>query len=129
MGAANPLLTAAWGAKRTVGLFPHARSNRSCHPSMLKQVHGRVVVSAGGQGSPGAELRAHWTRLETGVVSPHRPDDARQLVGQGDGGAVVAPQALQPQRPSSQAVRMLAASGGEQRRAGTVDQQGPQVRV
>ena len=40
-GAANPLVTASAGQRRS-RLVPHARSNRSCHPSMRsKQVHGR----------------------------------------------------------------------------------------
>src|ERR1700688_1690587 len=88
------------GGQEVVGLFPTLGPTDRAIRRCCKQVHGRRSLRKV-RVTKRAELRAHWTRLETGVVSPHRPDDARQLVGQGDGGAVVAPQAMQPQRPSS----------------------------
>src|SRR5438034_10542712 len=41
-------------------------------------------------------------RGEVGVVLPHCPGDARQLVGEGDGRFVVAAEALEVQRPGAQ---------------------------
>ena len=44
-------------------------------------------------------------RGEVGVVLPHCPGDARELVGEGDGRFVVSAEALEVQRPGAQPVR------------------------
>jgi hypothetical protein len=72
-GAANPLVAASTAGQGRNRLVPHARSNRSCHPSMLfKQVHGRRVgVVAASQVGAVTQVRPA-TRSGCRVSTPPR---------------------------------------------------------
>ncbi len=52
-----------------------------------------------------------WGGLEVAVVLPDGPGDASELVGEGDGGLVVAELALEAQRPRAESVAVLHALG------------------
>ena len=67
--------------------------------------------------------------LEVAVVLPDGPGDAGELVGEGDGGLVVAELALEAQRPGAQAVAVLHALGVPEDRARAVDEEHAQVGV
>ena len=67
--------------------------------------------------------------LEAGFGSPHGPDDARELVGQRDGGLVVTAELLKLEGPGAQAIGSGQAMGVAEDGAGAVDEEHAEVRV
>ena len=70
---------------------------------------------------------------EVAVVTPGRPHDARELVGESDGGLVVTAAFLDIERPGAKPIERdgpaLSAAGREQYGSGSMDEQGSQVRI
>ena len=106
--------------QRDLPMQPGGESSFPCVSVSFKarlSVAVSLVVLGGGQ------------ELAVGLLTtPDRPDDASQLVGDGDGGLVVDVGLAQLVRPLAESVWLFGA-GVEQDRAGAVDQQGPQVTV
>src|SRR5262245_2031119 len=74
-------------------------------------------------------LGGHREGEEDAVVSPHRPGDASELVGQSDGGLVAAYSSLEAECPAPEAVVGLGVPGVTEDGASAVDEQHPQVGV
>ena len=68
---------------------------------------------------------------EVALVPPGSPDDACELVGEGDGGLVVAAPFLQVERPESEPIdcgsSALRGSCGYQHGSGAMDEQGSKI--
>ncbi len=82
-------------ARRVIGLPSRRSEPVRRHVVVLEAAHGELGSSSrasrsGGRGGG-----------EVDVVLPHRPGDARELVGEGDGRFVVAAEALEVQRPGA----------------------------
>src|SRR5688572_4193906 len=84
-------------AKVVIGL-PSRRSEPMCH-------HCVKLRAVAGENSPVFPPRSGGSHLpEIDVVLPDSPDDAGQLVGEGDGGFVVTAELLEVQSPGAQTV-------------------------
>src|SRR5207245_11020170 len=66
---------------------------------------------------------------EVDVVLPDSPDDAGQLVGEGDGGLVVTAQALDLKGPGTQAIRVGPRRGPPENGAGAVSEEHAEIDV
>jgi len=108
-------------AKGVIG-SPPRRSDLLCH-----RLRGLGAVRGWNDGQ-GSREASGWLELEVTLLGDDGPGDAGELVGQRDGGDVVASALLEGQRPGDEAVRPSALGAG-QHRSGPVDEEHAQVGV
>src|SRR5690606_7780433 len=114
------------GARGVNGLFP-CRSHLSRHPDRCARRSLRRVRPLLKSGTSCRLFER--AALVVVTMAPEGPTQPRELVGDGDGGTVVAAQSRDLKAPGAQAVLSATAFGGGEQRAAAVDQQGPQVAV
>src|SRR2546426_6862934 len=105
---------------RVVIGYPSRRSEPMCH-------HRVKLTAVAGEKSSHVPPSSGRHLPEIDVVLPDGPDDAGELVGEGDGGFVVPAESLEMESPGAQTVGRAPLAGGPEDGARAVDEEHAEI--